>query len=204
MSPAKLRLKVRTLNQMVDGRDQLGEPMQRELDPHLFQSGGKDENTFSKNEPSFANSLNGPRPSVAPVVTMEVKEIKHMMGLMQRKIQELERRNFDLEGQLKESHQQSHVRLEKVIQSYQRFESAYQSFQKDVSEKLAQLQSRVNERRVSENRIEELFERQNMVFQNYEGRLSGLQKLISEKEMQLMNYASALRELRQEMIRLKR
>lgn len=172
--------------------------MNRELDPNLFHPSHSSLNETQETPVSVKT------PSQTPYLALEVKDLKQALLTQQRKMQDVDRRLATMESHVKEAINQNHLRIEKMALALQRLEAAHSQSHREVFERLAQLQSKVNERRVSENRIEELFDRQNLVFQSYENRLAALQKLISDKEMQLMNYSSALRETRQELLRLKR
>jgi len=62
----------------------------------------------------------------------------------------------------------------------------------------------VAERRLQDNKIQEMVDRHNQVLQVYETRLSKVQKLVHEQEVQLMGAKGALEEARREIVRLKR
>ena len=84
--------------------------------------------------------------------------------------------------------------IEKLQKNVERNNKFIESLHKDLNESKANLSSKINERKVQESKIEDLLDRQNMVIRNFENRLTAMQKIINEKEIQLMNYASVLQE----------
>jgi len=65
-----------------------------------------------------------------------------------------------------------------------------------VSSKIA---ARVNERKVTDSKVQELIDRHNTIIRNFENRLLSLQRIVTEQEMALHNAQAALEESRAEL-----
>ena len=74
----------------------------------------------------------------------------------------------------------------------------------DCHHKVAQVISRVNERKVADNVVKEMVERHTSIVQSFEVRLNQLQRVISEQEMQLMSARGELKDALQTLSRLKK
>lgn len=109
----------------------------------------------------------------------------------------------------------THIKVEDMTkQNKQRFERVQGHFQNqsemvkngfhEFNSKIAQVVSRVNERKVNDNIIKEMVDRHTQLVQSFEVRLNQLSRVISEQEMQLMNARSELKEALQELSRLKK
>lgn len=100
--------------------------------------------------------------------------------------------------------EQSKMRFERVQGHFQRQTEMVQTSFGDIHTKIAQVVSRLNERRLSENVVKEMVDRHSQAVQAFEVRLQQVQKVISEQELQLMNARSELKGALQELAKLKR
>ena len=109
----------------------------------------------------------------------------------------------------------THIKMEDMTkQNKQRFERVQGHFQSqaemvkngfmDIHHKVAQVISRVNERKVADGVVKEMVDRHTSLVQSFEVRLNQLQRVISEQEMQLMNARAELKEALRELTRLKK
>ncbi len=98
----------------------------------------------------------------------------------------------------------SHLKSERLAQAIARSDEHMTKMAQDLSAKVAQLTGKVNERRLVETKVQEMVDRHNQIVHTFEQRMSQLQKLLSEKELHLAGYHSALEEARQTISRLKR
>ncbi|MGE4133094.1 MAG: hypothetical protein AB7F86_15740 [Bdellovibrionales bacterium] len=140
----------------------------------------------------------------APVKSEEVR-------LLQLHIENLSKRNKEFESKLasmttkmEEMTAQNKQRFERVQGHFQRQNEILQSGFGDVNAKIAQVVSRVNERRVEDSAVKEMVERHSQVVQSFEIRLQQLQRVISEQELQLASARSELKEAIREIARLKK
>lgn len=109
-----------------------------------------------------------------------------------------------LDSQTTEALGSTKVRVERIGAGAQRIDEKSQMRFSEINERLASLSSKVTERKISDQKIEQLLARHNQTVQNFELRLQQMQKLVNEQEMQLVNYRSALTEAKREMEKLRR
>jgi len=121
-----------------------------------------------------------------------------------RRMKEFESRVEQMHTKVEINTDQSKQRFERVQGHFTRQTEMLQASFSDIHSKIAQVVSRLNERKLSENVVKEMVERHATVVQTFEVRLQQIQKVMSEQEMQLMNCRSELKEALQELARLKR
>lgn len=113
---------------------------------------------------------------------------------LRKRVSELESAQSLLHHRQSELIQATKTRIERLMGSCQRMDELVKVFTNEISEKLSAVQVRMNERKLSEHKIQELVDRHTTMIQSYEVRLNSLQKILSEQEMQLMNARAALME----------
>ncbi len=163
--------------------------MARELNEHLFAS--------------VEPTISPPLVSTSTIPTQPHAEAS-LFEAFRRKVKEVEARFDNLQSRLGDFSGQIKLRFERIQNQFTRGDEVFQAFQKDVHDKLAQLTSRVNERKLADAKIHELVERHSQIVQGFETRLASLQKVISEQELQLMNSRTELKEAQRELARLKK
>lgn len=166
--------------------------MQRELDPKLFGKPEISEDEQKLSPPSMKSSSFDS--SSIGFQSLEIKELKQQLVMSQRKVRHIEEKLAKLSTQTSQGLGSQKTSLEKLQNNLERNNKFIEGLHKDLNESKAQLSSKINDRKVQESKIEDLLDRQNMVIRNFENRLTAMQKIINEKEIQLMNYASALQE----------
>ena len=169
--------------------------MARELNRELF--GGS-----SEQEPAPGSVPATASPSYAKSEELRVLHL-HIENLSKR-MKDFESRTETLNTRVEDMLAQNKQRFERVQGGFQRHAEMFQTGINDVNNKIAKVVSRVNERKVEENMIKEMVERQANLVQSFEVRMNQLQKIISEQELQLMNARTELREALQELARLKK
>jgi hypothetical protein len=131
--------------------------------------------------------------------------------IMQMHVESLSRRMKEFESRV----ETMHTKVEEVInQNRQRFERVQNHFKgqtemlqnalSDVHNKIAQVVSRMNERKLSEGMVKEMVDRHGQVVQSFETRLQQFQKVMSDQELQLMHARSELKETMLELARMKK
>jgi chromosome segregation ATPase len=75
--------------------------------------------------------------------------------------------------------------------------------QQELTNKYVQLAGKMNERKVSDVKIEGLIDRHNSLIMNFENRITHLSRIINEQELKLHNATAALEDARQEIARLR-
>ena len=126
-----------------------------------------------------------------------VESLSKRMKEFESKVELMTTRTEELSGSNKQ-------RFERVQAHFKSQAEAMQNGFGDINAKIAQVVSRVNERKVADQMVKEMVERQASLVQSFEVRMQQLQRVISEQELQLMNARSELRDALQELARLKK
>jgi chromosome segregation ATPase len=171
-----------------------GVRMARELSRELFGSRNPRE--------AETGPANGASPQLAKAEEVRVLHL-HIENLNKR-LKEFESRVETLHTKVDDMSKQNKQRFERVQGHFQNQSEMVKSGFGDFNAKIAQVVSRVNERKVNDSVIKEMVERHTQVVQGFEVRLGQLQRVISEQEMQLMNARSELKDALQELSRLKK
>jgi chromosome segregation ATPase len=98
----------------------------------------------------------------------------------------------------------SQVKFEKLQQSLQRLENNQSEAVMETAQKLGVMHSRLTESKALENKIQTMVDRHQQVLRSYELRTAQLQKLLAEREADLIETQAALNESKMELMRLKR
>lgn len=133
-------------------------------------------------------------PSGFAVQEEDWRSMVALVDQLRKRMSELESEQTALQNRQNEIIQATKVRIERMMGACQRMDEAMKSFTSESSEKLSAMQVRLNERKLSDHKVQELVDRHTSMIQSYEVRLNGLQRIMSEQEMQLMNARAALEE----------
>lgn len=125
-------------------------------------------------------------------------------------VEQLKRKNKELEAKIEAAGSRvedmlraAKTRIDRVGAATQRLEEMSKMKFQEMTAKVSTLAGKVTERKVTDTKIEQMVGRYNQSIQSFELRTQQLQKLISEQEMQIHNYKSALNEAQREIARLK-
>ena len=128
-----------------------------------------------------------------------------------RQIFELRVQNQNLADQLNkvvatvnELIKSSNAKFEKQSSLLNRLEQSHNGLANEAGQKITQLTQRINERKSLDLKVQEMVDRHNNVIKSFEVRMNHLQKLLSEKEAQMISTQAALNEAKMEIARLKR
>ena len=167
--------------------------MARELNRELFAErgfgGGVDE--------SASASPAAVRPEEVRALTLQVESISKRMKEFESRVETMHTKVEDLVTQNRQ-------RFERVQAHFQRQTEMMQSAMGDIHNKIAQVVSRMNERKLNENMVKEMVDRHGSVVQTFETRLQQFQKVMSEQELQLMHAKSELKQALHELSKLKK
>lgn len=160
--------------------------MQKELNPELFGE-------------SHAKSRVVEAPPVNQMHLLEQKLIEtraqvHQMG------ENLAR----VVSQINEFIRSSQTKFDRLNQAIQRLEQNDQALAGEVSQKVNMMHTRLSDRKTMDMKIQEMVDRHNSVLRGFELRMAQMQKILTEKEAQLVATQSALNETKMEIARLKR
>jgi hypothetical protein len=185
-------------------------PMNRELDPGLFGAGAT--STAGGTHGSIAS--HGLQAPPAPATTqpgraipyppIDMRVLEAQVLQIKAMLSQFDRRMDQLAAQVNEIKSESHSKLDRYGQQLLRLEDGIQRLTTDTSNRLASLAGRVNERKVSDSKLQDLIDRHNLLVRNFENRLSSLQKLAGDQEQALLSAFAALEDARADLARLKR
>jgi hypothetical protein len=139
-----------------------------------------------------------PFPSIDfKVLEAQVQQVKAVLGQFERRLDQLTARQNELA-------RDSQSRLDRLDNQMIRLEDGISRLTNDTSQRVAALAARINERKVSDTKVQELMDRHNLMVRNFENRLSAMQKLAADQEQALLSAFAALEDARAELARLKR
>lgn len=191
--------------------------LRRELDPALF--GGSSNFGSLPVIGGYANSNMGgqyglaappPQPTTQPghsiplTPNTDLKVLEAQMGQLRVVLNQYERKFDELTAKQNELVRDSQGRLDRLDSQVLRLEGGIERLTHDTSERLATLAARLNERKVSDAKVQDLMDRHNLLVRNFENRLSAMQKLAADQEQALLSAFAALEDARAELARLKR
>jgi chromosome segregation ATPase len=146
-----------------------------------------------------------PHAESAPAVSAEdLKIMSYQVESLSKKLKEFESKFEVLGSRWDEIAASTKLRFERIQSHFQRQGEAIQSNFREVHSKVAQMGTKLNEKRMSEASIKEMVERHSSVVQSFEVRLNQMQKVLSEQELQLLNSRAELKDAQKELARLKK
>jgi len=167
--------------------------MQKELNPDLFDD-YKSASVVKENE-SFP-----PTSIVDPAFLNTDKQIFELRSQMQNLTEQINKVIHSFNDNIKVSN----TKFDRLQSSQIRIEQIQKDLTLDLNQKVNILTARIAERKAVELKIQEMVDRHNNVIHNFEVRLGQVQKLLAEKEAQLMTTQGLLNETKMELARLKR
>jgi hypothetical protein len=98
----------------------------------------------------------------------------------------------------------SHSKFERLQSQIAKLEQNDHYIVTEAAQKFSQVNTRFGERKSLDIKIQEMIDRHNSVLKSFEMRLTQMQRLLAEKESQLLATTAALNESKMEIARLKR
>lgn len=123
---------------------------------------------------------------------------------MQKQIQEVHGQLAQLAFQTEEALKTIRMKGDRQQLMLNKVERDQEALGIETSQKIHFLQQKHMEQKKLEENIQSLIDRQNNLLKGYEVRLNQMQKLLAEKEAQLLSTMSALNDTKMELQRLKR
>lgn len=164
--------------------------MQKELNPELF--GEK-------------KTLKGPQAEATMAASSQnyLNTDRQIFELRQQNQALLEQVN-KLTALVNETNKSNSMKFERQQAMQARLEQSHNGLALEAGQKIGQIVQRMNERKVLDQKVQEMVDRHNNVVKSFEVRMNHLQKLLAEKENQMMASQTALNEAKMEIARLKR
>lgn len=107
-------------------------------------------------------------------------------------------------GTVNELIKSTNAKFERQQALMSRLEQSHNGLATEAGQKITQLSQRVNERKSLDLKVQEMVDRHNNIIKSFEVRMNHLQKLLAEKEAQMISCQTALNEAKMEIARLKR
>lgn len=165
--------------------------MQKELNMQLFP----------KTQKACADELMNPAVETLINKAMITSE---EVQLLRRQVLRQQDQITKMSSHFVEQNKNQQLKADRWVQALNRLEQSQSNYSQENNEKVAQLASRISERKAIDYKIQELIEQQNILLKTYEERFQKLQKGLAEKDMQINTITSHLQEAQVEISRLKR
>ncbi|MGZ3773676.1 MAG: hypothetical protein ACXVCY_11225 [Pseudobdellovibrionaceae bacterium] len=167
--------------------------MQKELNPELFGEKKTTKNSVMENPAGLGtvnnnNFLNTDR------------QIYELRAQNQALVEQLNK----VVNTVNELIKSSNMKFEKQAHLLNRLEQSHNGLATEAGQKITQLGQRVNERKSLDLKVQEMVDRHNNVIKSFEVRMNHMQKMLAEKDAQMISAQSALNEAKMEIARLKR
>ncbi|MNJ99822.1 hypothetical protein D3C87_176030 [compost metagenome] len=166
--------------------------MHKELNPELFG-----EKKIVKN--SVVDSTSGLAATSANYLNTD-RQIFEMKAQNQALADQLNK----VVGTVNELIKNTNVKFERQQQLMARLEQSHNGLALEAGQKISQISNKVGERKNIDLKIQEMVDRHNNVIKSFEVRMNHLQKLLAEKEAQMVSCQTALNDAKMEIARLKR
>ncbi len=164
--------------------------MQKELNPELFGTGVTATSRYHENEPKTAQRQTLQLEEKIAEIRTQVKFAMDQMA--------------SLVGQVNEYIKSSQKSFERLHASIKHVETTEKTDYSEIGQRLSHVHQRLNERKSMDAKVQEMIDRHNGVLRSYEVRMNHLQKLLAEKDAQVLTTQANLNELKMEISRLKR
>lgn len=181
--------------------------MQRQLNPQLFGTAPSNSVSSSIFKQEFQGLQSA---SAASTATLGAESQSHIKSL-ENKIESLSRSFQETQNQIMQNFFQTEESLKALRLKTDRIQSLASQTEKnqeslsiETSQKIHFIQQKYFEQKKLEDSVQNLVDRQNNLLKGYEVRLLQLQKLIAEKEAQLVSTMAALNETKMDLQRIKR
>ena len=180
--------------------------LHRELNPQLFGTQSAPERIgqpVDPQKPAAGIMGRGPQQPHQPAPS-DIKELEHQINALKLAFSQADKRGDALAAKVDELARGVHGRLERFSQAILKLEEMINHQGHETTGRISQVFAKVTERKVVDQKVQEMIDRHNMIIRNFENRLTSMQRLMTEQEMALHNATAALEEARAEIQKLKR
>lgn len=180
--------------------------MPRELNPELFgviNASQEPRSAQFNSDFEFGGPLgaNSGLSMMAGAGTALAAQPSDTVDNLKKKVRELENQVESLHHKMEKMALNFEQKLTQVQSLSKNIDSNMKSSLTEIHQQQAQMSSKINERRVTDNKIQDLVERHNQLVQNFEVRLLNMHKVSSEQEMKIMTYQATIDEILREIKR---
>lgn len=165
--------------------------MQKELNPELFGESSVRKSRLVETAP-------------AETGFQQVLQVDSKMADLRQELRAAVEQMNAMMARMQDFMRASVARFDRMQASIAQLEKNDQSLVHDTAQTLTQFNQKFGERRILDVKVQEMIDRHNSVLKSYELRLAQLQKLIGEREQQILAANGALNEAKRELARLKR
>jgi uncharacterized protein YqgV (UPF0045/DUF77 family) len=185
--------------------------IQKELNPHLFletpierslERQKISEDTRLMSQEQLIHLINSASPYTSLNNAVHVLDIK--FNDMKTQLNHLQDEMNKFVAQVNEFAKTSQIKVERVTHAMTKTDITVHNLETEVQQKHTVLSNKMAERRTLDLKIQEMVDRHNNILRTFEVRMSQMQKVIADKEAQLLQSQSALNEAKMEIARLKR
>ena len=179
----------------------------RELNPALFGDRSVVADPFAGPDTRYtAASVMGAAANesgrTVPYPPIDYRTLEGDLKSLRTALVQMDKRTEMLALKMEELARSVHTRMERLGQKLQSFEESQNKAQNETAQRFSMVVAKVNERKVTDVKIQDMMDRHNTIVRNFENRLTSLQRLVSEQQMSLHNAQAALEESRAEISRL--
>lgn len=174
--------------------------MNKELNPELFGDAWTGRTKSADlTGPIGASASSAAAPETTNFLNLDrqILELRQQIGQMAEELRKLS-------AQTGEFIKTSHLRTEKLQQQLLRLEQGHNGLVQETGQRMTQIGQRFAERKSVDTKIQEMVDRHTNVIKSFEVRMHHLQRLLAEKEGQLVGAQAAINEAKMEIARLKR
>ena len=169
--------------------------MAKVLNPDLFGERQKSASTSVESTPDYGRTSES-MPHFLNI-DRQILETRQQMALTQEEIKKMA-------SQMSEISKTTHLKFERLQQQVQRLEQAHNGLAQESIHKMTHLNQKITDRKSVDQKIQDMVDRYTNVIKSFEVRMHHLQKLLADKEAQMVATQTALNETKMEIARLKR
>lgn len=178
--------------------------MQKQLNPQLFGSSYSPQSSPQDSLQSFKQDF------IQAKIESPRSDSSVQIQSLEEKVERLFRQSQEFQGQIsqlafhsEENLKGVRVKSDRLQQKVLQVEQKQDSLVIETSQKIHFLQQKHIEQKKLEENIQNLIDRQNNLLKGYEVRMAQMQKLLAEKEAQMISTLAALNETKAEIQRIK-
>jgi chromosome segregation ATPase len=164
--------------------------MEKQLNSELFGAVSGSRQTSG----SMTTPVTAPK---AQMLEQKLMEVRVQVGQLSEQL-------AHVVSQVNEFIRMSQTKFEKLQQMIQRQEQNQNETTMETAQKLGMMHARLTENKGLEGKVQTMVDRHQQVLRSYEVRMSQLQKLIAEREADLVEAQAFMNETKMEISRLKR